>query len=63
MIDFANKEPDEPLLFWNTFNSIDFTEILEKLDVEKLPRRIRSIIKMKKPMDVEMMKELERELQ
>ena len=61
LIDFVKKEPDGPLLFWNTYNSVDFSEILEKLDVQKLPKKIRSVVEREKPMDVEMVKELEQE--
>ncbi len=57
LIDFARKEHDGPLLFWNTYNSVDFSDILKKLDVQKLPKKIRKVIERKEQIDVKMIKE------
>jgi len=58
LIDFVKKENDGPVLFWNTFSSVDFSDTLKKLDIQKLPRKIRKLIEREKPLDEKMMKEL-----
>jgi 1-aminocyclopropane-1-carboxylate deaminase/D-cysteine desulfhydrase-like pyridoxal-dependent ACC family enzyme len=44
MLDFINKHPelkDTPMLFWNTFNGVDFTDIIRKShDHTQLPETV-----------------------
>lgn len=44
LIDYAKRGEEGPLLFWNTYNSVDFSNILKNFSIDALPNPIRKII-------------------
>ena len=45
LLDFVKREGNGPVLFWNTYNSIDFSVILKNFSTSALPKRIQGVIK------------------
>ena len=44
LIDFVKKGGEGPILFWNTYNSVDFSDILKDFSVDALPKPVRKIV-------------------
>ena len=45
LVDFVKREGEGPVLFWNTYNSVDFSDILKNFSIDSLPEKIQKIIK------------------
>lgn len=47
LIDFVKRDGNGPVLFWNTYNSVDFSNILKNFKLNVLPKAIQKIVKQK----------------
>jgi len=65
LIDYARRGIEGPILFWNTFNSVDLSYAFKEMDYKKMPKNLWRFFMMEraeKKIEEEVNKEVEKEL-